>query len=449
MLDVMSPNRAADSRAPSLPIAVFGLGYVGAVSAACLAKNGHIVIGVDPQLEKVELINNGVPPIIEEGLAELTRETTADWMFRATPDAAEAVAGSSLSLVCVGTPSRPDGSINLDNILQVCEEIGTALRVKDEFHVVMIRSTVLPGVMRDLIHPLLERVSGKKVGIDFGLCHNPEFLREGTAVYDYYNPPKIVIGAFDQRSRDIAAELYRDFDAPLIHTSVEIAELIKYVDNWWHALKVAFGNEVGNICKVHRVDSHQVMDIFCKDDKLNISPRYLMPGFAFGGSCLPKDLRALTYHTRKNGLFLPILESILPSNRVQIERALLRVQEKRCRRIGVLGFSFKAGTNDLRESPMVQLIEILIGKGYDLRLYDRNVRPTQLLGANRDYLHITRFMSDSPDAVLAHAELILVGTRDLAYRDLLSRLAPRQMILDMVRLVEPTDSDERYDGINW
>lgn len=454
MLD--QPSQAHLSRATTdrQTIAVFGLGYVGAVSAACLAKAGYAVIGVDPQRSKVDLINSGVPPIVEENVADLVHEATKMRWLRATLDAAAAVAESCLSLVCVGTPSRPNGSLDLSSVARVCEEIGAALRSADQYHVVVMRSTILPGTTAALVRPTLERVSGKKAGVDFGLAVNPEFLREGSAVRDFYNPPKIVIGGFDDRSRDMVAELYNGIDAPLIQTSVEIAEMTKYVDNSWHALKVAFGNEIGNICKTLGIDSHRVMDVFCADTKLNISPSYLRPGFAFGGSCLPKDLRALTYHARRVDLSLPVLESILVSNRVQIERALRLILEKRHRRIGVLGFAFKAGTDDLRESPIVELIETLIGKGFDVRLYDRNVRLSQLVGANREHIldaipQIARLMVDGVDEVMAHAELILLGTGDPCYRDVKARLASHQTVVDLAGLSRCEGAGERYDGINW
>lgn len=454
MLDQPSQTRLTSATTGRQTIAVFGLGCVGAVSAACLAKTGYAIIGVDPQRSKVDLINSGVPPIVEEDMAELIREAAEMKRLRATPDAVAAVAESALSLVCVGTPGRPNGSLDLSGIARVCEEIGAALRRIDQFHVVVIRSTVLPGTISALVRPTLERASGKKAGVDFGLAVNPEFLREGSAVKDFHHPPKIVIGAFDDRSRDMVAELYRGIDAPLIQTSVEIAEMIKYVDNSWHALKVAFGNEVGNICKAFGIDSHRVMDVFCTDTKLNISPSYLRPGFAFGGSCLPKDLRALTYHARRVDLSLPVLESILVSNRIQIERALRLIAEKRCRRIGVLGFAFKAGTDDLRESPIVELIEILIGKGYDVRLFDRNVNLSQLVGSNREHIldaipQIARLMVRGIDEVVAHAELVLLGTGDPCYRDLKGRLASHQTVIDLAGLARCEGPGERYDGINW
>jgi GDP-mannose 6-dehydrogenase len=452
MLDMVSPDAVVDQGQRARSIAVFGLGYVGAVSAACLAHSGYTVVGVDPNRTKTDLINSGMAPIVEQDLAELTSEAKRRERLRATSDPFEAVAGSSVSLVCVGTPSLANGDLDLRGIERVCSEIGGALRDRREFHVVVIRSTVLPGTMSAVIRPTLERASKKIAGVDFGLANNPEFLREGSAVKDFYDPPKIVIGALEERSRRVVAALYESLTAPLFHTTIEIAEMIKYVDNSWHALKVAFGNEIGNICTAHEIDSHSVMEIFCQDSKLNISPSYLKPGFAFGGSCLPKDLRALTYRARRADLSLPVLESILPSNRAQIERAIRFIAAQQRRRIGVLGFSFKAGTDDLRESPVVELIEQMIGKGYDLRLYDRNVHLAQLVGANRDYIleavpHIARLMVDDVKDVLDHADLILIGTNDAGYRDIESDLSPDQIVIDLAGLGQFKSG--RYNGINW
>ncbi|MDP6418855.1 MAG: UDP-glucose/GDP-mannose dehydrogenase family protein [Candidatus Krumholzibacteria bacterium] len=434
-------------------ISVFGLGYVGAVSAACLAKEGHELIGVDPVETKVSLINEGKTPIIEDQVGEIIAETVASGSLRATMDASEGIANSELSLICVGTPSREGGSLDLHFVERVCETIGRELASKEDRHVVVIRSTILPGTMRGLVIPTLEKHSGKKAGKDFGVCNNPEFLREGSAVYDFYNPPKTVIGESDNQSGDLLSSLYEKMDAPLIRTRIESAEMVKYVDNIWHALKVAFGNEIGNICKKLDIDGHEVMDIFVQDTKLNISPNYLKPGFAFGGSCLPKDLRAMNSMARDLVLELPILTAILPSNQLQVERGLLMILEKDRKKIGFLGFSFKAGTDDLRESPIIELIERLIGKGYDLALYDRNVNVARLVGANRDFIeeripHISRLMVGSMEEVLEHAEVLVLGNADPEFRDVHSRLGQEQILVDLVRLGDPPDA-ENYDGICW
>ncbi len=437
-----------------MKIAVFGLGYVGAVSAACLAKEGHSVIGVDPNDTKVSLINAGQTPIIEDDVGELIQQAVADGRLRAVPDAASAIAESDLSLICVGTPSASNGSLDLRYVEIVCREIGAVLKEKSGYHTVVIRSTILPGTMRNLVIPALENASGLSAGKDFGLCNNPEFLREGTAVYDYYNPPKTVIGAIDAQSSSALEELYADLPGPLITTMIETAEMVKYVDNVWHALKVTFANEVGAICKPLDVDSHAVMDIFCQDQKLNISPYYLKPGFAFGGSCLPKDVRALTYHSKRLDLSLPVLESIMDSNRIQIERAFDLIAGHGKKKIGILGFSFKAGTDDLRESPIVEIAERLIGKGYDLRLYDKNVSLAKLVGANREYIlnhipHIAGLMVDSAEQILEHAEVLIVGNGAPEFAEVVARRQPGQRVIDLVRIDQEVGAGADYEGIAW
>jgi GDP-mannose 6-dehydrogenase len=350
-----------------MKISVFGLGYVGAVSVGCLAKDGHSVIGVDPNETKVDLINAGQSPIVEAEIGDIVATSVASGLLTATMEPASAVHETELSLVCVGTPSNTNGSLDLRYVRAVCKDIGAALAAKSDRHTVVIRSTMLPGSMREVVIPFLEEHSGKRAGTDFGVCNNPEFLREGSAVYDYYNPPKTIIGELAAGDGDLLGTLYASLPAPLIRVSVDTAEMVKYVDNAWHALKVGFANEIGNLCKEMHLDGQQVMSIFCQDKKLNLSSYYLKPGFAFGGSCLPKDLRALNYKAGRLDLSVPILSSILPSNAVQIQRAFDTVLAKGSKRVGVLGFSFKAGTDDLRESPIVELIERLLGKGFDVR----------------------------------------------------------------------------------
>jgi GDP-mannose 6-dehydrogenase len=341
------------------------LGYVGAVSAGCLASDGHDVIGVDPVHTKADLINNGRSPIVEADISEIIESSVKAARLRATDDSAHAIRETELSFVCVGTPSQANGNLDLRYIRRICEQIGEALKTKTTRHTVVIRSTILPGTMHKIVIPTLEEFSSKKAGVDFGVCNNPEFLREGSAVKDFRYPPKTVIGEFDQASGDILATLYEKLEAPLVRTSLETAEMVKYVDNSWHALKIGFANEIGNICKSLDLDAHAVMKIFCQDRKLNISPAYLVPGFAFGGSCLPKDLRALSYQAKMHDLQLPILSSILPSNEMQITRGLQLITAKGHTRVGILGFSFKAGTDDLRESPLIEVIELLLVKGYE------------------------------------------------------------------------------------
>jgi GDP-mannose 6-dehydrogenase len=434
-------------------VSVFGLGYVGSVSAACLARD-HEVIGVDPNTVKVDLINNGQSPIIEKGLGELVAKAVSSKRLRATSSALEAISATDLSLLCVGTPSRPNGSLDLQYLERVCREIGEVLAAQSDFHIVVVRSTVLPGTMQGMVIPTLEAASGKKAGDDFGVCSNPEFLREGSAVYDYDHPPKTVIGQVDRVSGQKLASLYEKLEAPVIVTDIGTAEMVKYVDNVWHALKVDFANEIGNLCKSVDLDGHRVMEIFCKDTKLNLSPYYLKPGFAFGGSCLPKDVRALTYCAKTLDLDLPILNSILRSNDSQVERGIEMVMNATGRRVGVLGFSFKAGTDDLRESPIVRLVETLLGKGYDLRLYDRNVSLARLTGANKAYIdehipHLTRLIVESIDELLAHAETIVVGNGDPEFAEAVNRARADQVVVDLVRVTPDGAGIADYRGICW
>jgi GDP-mannose 6-dehydrogenase len=435
-------------------ISIFGLGYVGAVSAGCLADEGHTVLGVDPMPIKVDLINDGLTPIVEKDIGEIIARNVKAERLSATSDGTAAVGTTDLSFICVGTPSKNNGDLDLTFVEGVCREIGAALREKQGFHVVVARSTMLPGSMRGTAIPILEEASGKRAGFDFGVCNNPEFLREGSAVYDFRNPPKTVIGETDKRSGDLLVSLYEKLEAPLVRTDVDTAEMVKYTDNAWHALKVGFANEIGNICKELSIDGPSVMEIFCRDTKLNLSPYYLKPGFAFGGSCLPKDVRALIYKAKTLDLDLPILQGVLPSNQRQVRRGLSMVMNKGSRKVGVLGFSFKPGTDDLRESPMVELIEQLIGKGYELKLYDRYVNVARLVGANRDFIvnripHIAKLMVSGIDEVLAHADVVVVGTGDPEFGGVLDRLREDQCLVDLVRIVDRRSGDDGYDGICW
>ena len=437
-----------------MKISIFGLGYVGAVSAGCIAQDGHEVIGVDPYQPKIDLINQGQTPVIEKEIGEIMSKAVKNGLLRATADVKDAVMNSEISLICVGTPSNLNGSLDLKYVRNVCEEIGEVLKEKSEFHVVVARSTMLPGTMKNVVIPILESSSGKKAGIDFGVCNNPEFLREGTAVYDYYNPPKTVIGETEARGGELLATLYKDMDAPLIRTDISTAEMVKYTDNVWHALKVGFANEIGNISKAVGVDGHKVMDIFCQDLKLNLSPYYMKPGFAFGGSCLPKDVRALNYKANSMDIDVPIIGSIMPSNQRQIEKGLNLIMAQGSKKVGILGFSFKAGTDDLRESPIVEVIERLLGKGYDVKLYDKNVNIASLVGANKDYIlnqipHISSLMMDSMDEVLEHADTVVIGNGDNEFSDVLDRLRKGQTVVDLVRIVPSQSQEGRYEGICW
>ena len=420
-------------------ISIFGLGYVGSVSAACLARNGHEVIGVDPDREKVDLINQGASPIIEPGLRELLSVVSQNGRLRATTDALNAVRNSDVSFICVGTPSRENGALNLDYVRRACEQIGRALANKRDFHVVVARSTMLPGTVRSLVIPVLEECSGKEAGVDFGVCVNPEFLREGTAIYDYDNPPKTVVGATDRASLFALKSLYEKLPAPFLETPIEVAEAVKYTDNAWHAVKVNFANEIGAICDMAGVDGQAVMDVFCQDQKLNISTAYLRPGLAFGGSCLPKDVRALTHFARSLDVEVPMLSNVLAANERQIERALRRIESHRQKRIGVMGLSFKAGTDDLRESPIVKMVETLYGRGYEIKVFDPYVSVASLRGANRDYIvntipHIHRMLTTDFQEFLEHAQTIVIGNPSPLFRGLLKKTCRDRCVVDLVNL---------------
>jgi len=435
-------------------LSVFGLGYVGCVSAACFAKEGHAVVGVDVNPAKVGMINDGKSTIVEVGIGELVRDMRATGRLRATTSPHEAVLASSVSLICVGTPSRPNGSIDLTYVERVCEQIGEALRDKADRHTVVIRSTVLPGTIDSVVIPALERASGKRAGVDFAVCSNPEFLREGTSIKDFYDPPFTLIGAHDPAHAEPVRALYAGIAAPVHVTAVRVAEMVKYVCNCFHGLKVGFANEVGNICKALGVDSHEVMRLFCEDRKLNISTAYLKPGFAFGGSCLPKDLRAITYKARTLDVETPVLTALLESNRKQVQRAYDMVLATGHRRVGVLGLAFKAGTDDLRESPMVSLIEMLIGKGLQLSIYDRDVSSANLIGANREYIereipHIWSLMRPTVREVVESAETVVIGNSASEFRELGEQLNG-QMVVDLARAFGPRVSNGRsYQGICW
>jgi GDP-mannose 6-dehydrogenase len=435
-------------------ISIFGLGYVGVVSAACFAKLGHTVVGVDIDPGKVDLINDARSPVVEAQLEGLLRDSVRFGRIRATRDHIQAVAGTDLSLVCVGTPGQANGKLNTGALEAVCRQVGAGIAQKGARHTVVIRSTVLPGTMKGAVQPLLEKETGGRAGIAFSLAHNPDFLREGSAVSDFFSPPKTVIGAIDEEGARRTAELYERIDAPLTITRVEISEMVKYVDNVWHALKVSFGNEIGNLCKAQGIDSHAVMDIVCADAKLNISPAYLKPGFAFGGPCLPKDTRALLDRAKELDVAVPVISGILESNRLQMERAVRLIMSTGRKRISVLGFSFKAGTDDLRESPLVELIERLIGKGYDLRLYDANVSLAALTGANKSYIldaipQIGSLLVESIDEALAHGEVIIVGNRAPEFTAVPPKIQTHQHLVDFVRLENVAHLGDRYEGINW
>jgi len=436
-------------------VSVFGLGYVGTVTAASLADAGHRVIGLDVNADKVAMINAGRSPVIEPGLQELIGDAAAKELLSATVDVEEAVLDSDVSLICVGTPSRKNGGLELTYLERVSEQIGKALRKKDGYHVVVVRSTVLPGTTHDLVIPTLEAASGKKYGTDFGVSVNPEFLREGSAIKDFREPPLTLIGHNHAADASGTMALYSSLEAPLVSTSIRVAEMVKYASNTWHALKVCFANEIGNVCKRVNVDSHELMEIFCQDTKLNLSSYYLKPGFAFGGSCLPKDVRALQYKAKELDLDLPVISSILPSNRLQIERALSQIIDTGARRIGMLGFSFKAGTDDLRESPLVILAEALLGKGYQLKIYDKYVSQAKLVGANREYIeqqipHLSSLLCQSVEEVVSSSDVIVIGNKSEEFLQAIEQVNEAQTIVDLVRLPSSARPGRgRYDGICW
>lgn len=442
-----------------MKIAIFGLGYVGVVSAVCLARDGHEVLGIDPNSVKTDLVNQAKSPIVEPGLDTLMQSTVAAGRLRASADHASAVRHCDLMLVCVGTPGAANGSLDLRYVRRICEQIGEALAGLDEFKIVAIRSTLLPGSMQSVVIPTLEKASGKRAGEHFGVCINPEFLREGTAIYDYDHPAKTVIGANDERTAAPVRAIYAKLEAPMIVTDLRTAEMVKYVDNSWHALKVTFANEMGRLAKAMNVDGRALMRLFCMDTKLNISPTYLRPGFAFGGSCLPKDVRALTYQGKLLDVETPVLSSILASNHLQVERALTLIRETTHRRIGLLGLSFKEGTDDLRESPIVTLAEQLIGKGFELLIFDRNVKLASLVGANRDYIlnhipHIGRLLVDDPAELFAASDVVVIATAEKEFASLIARNGSGKVIIDLVGTSDVSNSAtlhalKSYDGIAW
>ncbi len=438
-----------------MKVSVFGLGYVGSVSAASFAADGHQVIGVDVNAEKAAAINAGRSPIVEPGLEDVLGRTVAQGRLRATTDTADAVKNTDVSLLCVGTPSRRNGSLDLTYLERVSEAIGRVLADKPDYHVVVVRSTVLPGTTHSVVIPALEKASGKKYGEGFGVSVNPEFLREGTALKDFRKPPLTLVGHNHAADASGTIALYQAIDAPLVSTSIRVAEMMKYTSNTWHALKVCFANEIGNLCKRLNVDSHEVMDIFCRDEKLNLSPYYLKPGFAFGGSCLPKDVRALQYRAKEVDVDLPVIAQILNSNHLQIQQAFDQVLDTGKKKVGLLGFSFKAGTDDLRESPIVILAEQLLGKGLSLRIYDKNVSLAKLVGANKEYIetqipHLSSLLCDRIDEVIDGSEVIVVGNQSPEFVDALAKTRPEQIVIDLVRMpIYGSLLPAEYRGICW
>jgi len=439
----------------SRKVSVFGLGYVGSVTAACLASKGNSVIGVDLSRSKVEQLASGQSPIVEPRMKELVQHAHAASTLHATTDSAEAVMQTEISFLCVGTPSLRSGKLDLGHVEPVCRDIGQVLRRKDDFHLIVLRSTVLPGTAESIVIPALEQSSGKRMGKDFGVCVNPEFMREGTAVADFLQPSMTIIGSSDAQHAAWLRDLYAWAPGRIFETSFRSAEMVKYVCNAWHALKVAFANEVGTLAKEMKVDAEAVVEIFTADDKLNISPSYLKPGFAFGGSCLPKDVRALNYRAKELDLHLPLFESIMPSNDEHLQRAIEMVLASSKRNVAILGLSFKAATDDLRESPQVQLVKRLLGEGRNLKIWDDNVSLGRLIGSNREYIehaipHIGSLLVSDLGDCLRDAEVVVIGTRGIARELLQQHLRADQVVIDLVNLEKSRrPALKQYEGICW
>jgi GDP-mannose 6-dehydrogenase len=425
------------------------------VTAACLANDGHTVTGVDINPLKVDLLGSGRSPVIEPGLAELIGAAVSRGTLRASLDTATAVLTSDVTLVCVGTPSADNGNIRLEYVENVSREIGLALANKSEYHVVVVRSTVLPGTVEGKLIPLIEQRSGKRAGVDFGVCMNPEFLREGSAIEDFYHPSLVVIGELDERSGAGVRSLFESVDAQVRRVPIAVAEMVKYASNAFHAVKVAFANEIGNLSKAHEIDGKLVMEIFKQDAKLNVSPHYLMPGFAFGGSCLPKDLRAILYRSKELDLECPLLHSTMVSNQRQIERAIKMVEATGRKKVGILGLSFKAETDDMRESPAVALVETLIGKGYSVSIFDEELQLSRLVGANRQFLeeelpHVGSLLCTSIEAVLSQVQVVVVTTGSKGFKQVPGLLRPGQVLIDLNGIAkDAADRRGGYNGICW
>jgi GDP-mannose 6-dehydrogenase len=433
-----------------------GMGYVGVTTAACLAKEEHSVIGVDVVKEKIDIINSGKSPIIEPFIDDIIRKSVASGKLKATTNTDYAVNSSELIFICVGTPAKENGRIDLLYIQRVCKEIGDAMSYTKGNRLIVLRSTVFPGTTENVVVPILEESSGKKVGTNFGVCFNPEFMREGSSVDDFYNPPKTVVGGNSNKSADRLIEVFSKFtNAPVIKTSLKVAEMVKYVDNIFHALKISFANEIGLVSKKIGIDSHEVMDIFCSDTKLNISPEYLKPGFAFGGSCLPKDLKAFLYESKLLDLQLPLINSLIHTNENQITVAVNMIRKTGKKNVGIFGLSFKEGTDDLRGSPMVKLVEILIGKGYNVFIYDKYVSLAKIFGSNKDYIlneipHISTLMLNSADDVINKSEVIVFGYKSKEFIQVFDKCLETKIIIDLARMTETVDNiDKNYHGICW
>jgi len=438
-----------------MKVAVFGLGYVGTVTAAGLARAGHHVVGVDVDDAKVSSINSGASPVIEPGIVELVREGVQSGRLRATTSAVHAIEQADLSLICVGTPSGSHGSTDLSYLERVVADIRSAmLQVAPPatgFHAVVVRSTVPPGTVDRAVAPVFaEPPPGWAVGT--AMC--PEFLREGVSVKDFFAPPFVVVGTGDERTRATVAGLFSFLDQETRHVAVATAEALKYACNAFHATKVSFANELARVFRGCGVDSREVMEIFCEDTVLNIAPTYLRPGFAYGGSCLPKDLRSLQHLARVNGVDAPLLAGTALTNELVVRDVVERVIETGRRRVALLGLSFKADTDDLRESPNVELAERLIGKGFEVRIYDPIINPELLVGANRRHVearlpHLSRLLARSPEEALSDAEVALVSARGPVVTAALREAAPPYVIDLSGRLGEQVERMPGYSGVGW
>ncbi len=425
---------------------------MGCVGAACLAKFGHHIVGVDCSENKINLINQGKPTIIEKEIDVLVKDAHDNGLLEATDDYIDAIKKTEISFICVGTPSTKEGHLNLEYIYNVSRQIGEGLCQKEAFHIVAIRSTVLPGT-NQRVGEIIEEISGKKRGNGFAVVSNPEFLREGTSVHDFLNPPLTVIGADSEMAEAKMRELYREIPGEIISTEIKVAEMMKYVNNSFHALKIVFVNEVGNICKALGIDSHKVMEIFCRDKQLNISPYYLKPGFAYGGSCLPKDSKALRTLAHDLYVDVPVLNAIDPSNEIQKRIAIEIIESKGKRKVGILGLSFKSGTDDLRNSPIVDVAESLYGKGYDISIYDKNVRVSQLTGTNADFIatklpHLHEIITDDLDKVCYENDVLVISNKEEEFGTLPEKY-PNKCIVDLVRQFNDLDYEGNYEGISW
>ncbi|MBC8026526.1 MAG: UDP-glucose/GDP-mannose dehydrogenase family protein [Steroidobacteraceae bacterium] len=436
-------------------MSIFGLGYVGAVSLACLARDGHRVTGVDIDQTKLDLIRNRKSPILEEGIQELMADVVDSGRVSVTNDARQAIAETEISFVCVGTPSAANGSQDLTAILRLSEQIGVALRDKREFHTLVIRSTVQPGTVEEKIEPILEKASGKKSGVDFGICFQPEFLREGSSIRDYDHPPYTIVGGNCEAAVEAVRQVFQHLPGKFMVTNIRVAETLKMSCNAFHALKITFANEIGRVSQSLGIDSHEVMRLVCADTRLNISSAYMKPGFAFGGSCLPKDLRALTTIAKQNDLEIPMLSSLLVSNRVHIDHAVDKILKLGRPKVGMLGLSFKTGTDDLRESPLVLVAKRLIGEGCELRIFDPEVHLSRLIGANRSYIdahlpHVGSLLCPHIEEMIDPSDVILVGLNQSALNEQLQSMArPDQLVIDLVNLPNRDLLRSRYEGACW